>query len=277
MNMRSMLLTSFFLACGLAANGHCQDLASLEKMLLFFPAAELLGTPAKIGLKFDEVSLQTADQVKLHAWWVPREHAIATLILSHGNAGNISYRLDKVKIFHDLGLNVLLYDYRGYGKSEGAPSEEGLYADVQAAYDFVAKEKKIPSREIIAYGESLGGAIAAHLASKNEVGAMILDSSFSSLQDMARKHYPLLAGLVQSHFDTFTDTKAVKSPVLVLHSSGDEIAPYAQGKRLFEAAKEPKQFVELRGDHNNAYLTSKRAYMKGFDSFLKAHFSSVTP
>ncbi len=275
--MRRALLASLLVACGLASAGYCQDLANLEKSLLFFPAKELVGTPAKIGLTFDEVSLETADRVKLHAWWVPCEQARATLLLSHGNAGNISHRLDKLKIFHDLGLNVLLYDYRGYGKSQGTPSEAGLYADAQAAYDFLLKEKKIPPRRIIAYGESLGGSMAAHLASKNAVGAMILDSSFSSLKDMAQTHYPLLAGLVQSKFDTLTATTSVTAPVLVLHSSGDEIIPFAQGKKLFEAAKEPKQFVELRGDHNSGYLTSKKAYVKGLESFVGAHFPPATP
>jgi hypothetical protein len=157
------------------------------------------------------------------------------------------------------------------------PSEAGLYADVQAAYDFPVKEKKIPPRQIIAYGESLGGAIAAHLASKNEVGAMILDSSFSSLENMAQTHYPLLAWLVQSNFDTLTDTASVKAPVLVLHSRGDEIVPFAQGRKLFDAAKEPKQFVELRGDHNSAFLTSKNAYVKGLETFVRAHFASAAP
>jgi uncharacterized protein len=271
---RTASIPSLLVVCGLASVGRCQDLAGLEKMLLFFPTKTLVGTPAKIGLEFDEVSLRTADKVKLHAWWVPCAQARATLILSHGNGGNISQRLDKLRIFHDLDLNVLLYDYRGYGKSEGAPSEAGLYADAQAAYDYLVKEKKIPPRRIIAYGESLGGAVAAHLAAKNEVGGLILDSSFTNLKDVARTHYPLLAWLVQSNYDTLGDTKGVKVPVLVLHSRDDEIVPYAQGKRLFEAVKGDKQFVELRGDHNGGFLRSKKSYVKGLDAFLKRHFAA---
>jgi fermentation-respiration switch protein FrsA (DUF1100 family) len=135
------------------------------------------------------------------------------------------------------------------------------------------KEKKIPPHQIIACGESLGGSIAAHLANKNEVGGLILDSSFTNLKDMAQTHYPLLAWLVSSQFDTLADVGDVKIPVLVLHSRDDEIVPYAQGKRLFEAVKSDKQFVELRGDHNRGFLKSKKNYVKGIDSFLRKHFA----
>lgn len=261
-------------ACLWTSQGYGQGLTDIEKRLLFFPTKNLAATPAKIGLKFDEVSLQTADHAKLHAWWVPRKNACGTLILSHGNGGNISHRLDKLRIFYNLGLNVLLYDYRGYGKSEGTPSETGVYADAQAAYDFAVKEKKTPPDKIIAYGESLGGSVAAHLAGENEVGALILDSSFTSLRDMARVHFPAVAWLTQSKFDTLGSVATISVPVLVLHSTDDEVAPYAQGKKLFETAHEPKQFVELRGNHNEGFLKSKQAYVKGLDSFLKKHFAA---
>jgi uncharacterized protein len=273
---RTILFPAVFaivVVCGLASVGNGQDLAGLEKSLLFFPTRNIARTPEKIGLKFENVSLIAADHVKIDAWWVPHENARATLLFSHGNGGNISDRLDKLKIFHDLGLNVLLYDYRGYGKSEGSPSEAGFHADVQTAYDFLVKEHKIPPEKIIAYGESLGGSIAAHLAANNRVGALILDSSFTSLKDMARTHYPLLAGLVQSSFNTLADTAKVQSPVLVLHSPTDEIVPYSQGKQLFQVANEPKQFVKLRGDHNSGFLKSRKVYVKGLDTFLKTQLA----
>lgn len=275
-NFRRALLAGLcFATWAFPQNAKGQDLAGLEKKLTFQPRKELIGTPAKIGLKFEEVSLQAADRVELHAWWVPHDKARGTLVLSHGNGGNISHRLDKLRIFHDIGLDVLLYDYRGYGKSGGDPSEAGLYADVQAAYDFLVKEKKIPPRQIISYGESLGGPVAVRLAGKNEVGALILDSSFTNLKDMAQTHFPLLAEFVQSQFDALAGVASVKAPVLVLHSAQDDIVPYSHGKRLFAAAKEPKQFVELRGDHNGGYLISKAAYVKGLDTFLSAHFPSA--
>jgi uncharacterized protein len=161
---RWFCVLAFILVWMPTSHGLAQDLAAIENSILFYPDKVLEATPKKINLAFDDVSLLTADKVKIHAWWVPRENARATLILSHGNAGNISHRLAKLRIVHDLGLNVLLYDYRGYGRSEGTPNEKGLYADVQAAYDFVVKEKNIPAEQIVAYGESLGGPVAAHLA-----------------------------------------------------------------------------------------------------------------
>jgi uncharacterized protein len=269
---RTILILSAVAVCSLATVGYCQGLAGLENLLLFHPSGKLGRTPAAIGLKFDEVTLQTADQVKIHAWWIPCKRARAALILSHGNGGNISYRLEKLRIFHSLNLDVLMYDYRGYGKSEGKPSEAGVYSDVQAAYDFLVQQKEVPPGRIIAYGESLGGPVAAHLASKNEVGALILDSTFTSLKDIAEVHLPLLAGLVQSQYDTLADAATLKQPVLVLHSPDDEIIPCAQGKRLFEVVTAPKQFVELRGDHNSGFLKSKKSYVTGLDGFLDAHF-----
>jgi fermentation-respiration switch protein FrsA (DUF1100 family) len=260
-----------------ASAGYCQGLADIEKKLLFFPSKPLIGTPADIGLAFDEVSLEAADKGKLHAWWVPCDRARGTLILSHGNGGNISHRMEKLKIFHDLGLSVLLYDYRGYGKSQGKPSETGVYADAQAAYDFVVNDKKIPALQIISCGESLGGSIAARLASKNSVGLLILDSSFSSLKDIAKVHYPLVQWLVQSKFDTLGAVRSVKAPVLVLHSRNDEVVPFAQGKRLFDAANPPKEFVELTGDHNSGFLRSKTKYVNAIAAFLNRHLGPSSP
>jgi fermentation-respiration switch protein FrsA (DUF1100 family) len=266
-----------FLIGGAVASVSGQDLSAIENAILFFPDKKIEATPNKINLKFDAVELITVDKVKLCAWWTPSDNARATLIFSHGNGGNISHRLDKLKIFHDLALNVLLYDYRGYGKSEGSPNEKGFYADVEAAYDFVVNDKKIPADQIIAYGESLGGPVAAHLAANNKVQLLILESTFTNLEDMARLHMPLLAGLAKSKFDTLADVAKMKSPVLVLHSPNDEIVPYAQGQKLFASINTPKQFVILQGDHNNGFWKSKNTYMKGLDDFITAHVVSVKP
>ena len=239
-----------------------QELPALENALLYFPDKKIGATPDKIKLKFDEITLETADQVKINAWWLPNDKAKATLLFSHGNAGNISNRLEKLKIFHDLGLNVLIYDYRGYGKSEGKPNEKGLYADAQAANDYAVKEKKIPADQIISYGESLGGAVAAHLAAGNKAKALILDSTFSSLEEMAKERMPLLAGLAKGKFDTLASLKKTECPVLVLHSPDDEVVPYKQGRSLFDTAKEPKSFVKLSGGHNDGFWKSKNVYIK---------------
>jgi hypothetical protein len=265
----SLIISLYLIGDGASVLG--QDLSTIESAFLYFPAKKIDTAPDKINLKFDEIELETADKVKLSAWWTPNDNARATLIFSHGNAGNIGNRLDKLKIFHDLGLNVLLYDYRGYGKSKGMPSEKGLYADAQAAYDFVVNDKKIPADQIISYGESLGGPVAAHLTANNNVKVLILDSAFTNLEDMARLHVPLLAGLAKSKFDTLADVANIKSPVLVLHSPNDEIVPYSQGQKLYAAVKTPKQFVKLQGSHNDGFWKSKNEYVKGLDDFISSH------
>ena len=263
-----VLLTFFF---GGTSSGFAQPLASIENAILFHPSKKLEGTPGKIHLKYEEASLHTADNVKLHAWWTPCGNARATMIFSHGNAGNISHRLEKLKIFHDLGLNVFIYDYRGYGRSTGLPSEKGLYADAQAAYEYVVNVRKIPADEIIAYGESLGGPVTAHLAAHNAVKAMILDSTFTSLKDMAHARMPLLAGLAGSHYDTLADIAKIKSPTLVLHSPNDDVIPYEQGRKLFAASTAHKQFVVLSGGHNDGFLRSKKKYVAELNDFISEY------
>ena len=256
---------------GIASDGFAQPLAGIENAILFHPTKKLEGTPGRIHLKYEDVLLCTADNVKLCAWWTPCENARATMIFSHGNGGNISHRLDKLQIFHGLGLNILIYDYRGYGQSAGSPSEKGLYADAQAAYDYAVMVKHIPVNEIIVYGESLGGSVTAHLAANNDVTAMILDSTFASLKDMALARMPLLAGLTGSHYDTLANVAKVKVPTLVLHSANDDVIPYEQGRKKFAASTAPKQFVVLSGGHNDGFLRSKRKYVAGIDDFITVH------
>jgi len=247
-------------------------LAALENSLLFQPSKKMGPTPDKVGLKYETVTLQTADKVKLDAWWVPAEGACATVLLSHGNGGNLSNRIAKLKILHDLGLNVFMYDYRGYGESEGVPSITGVSYDAQAAYDYLVKDRKIPAANVIDYGESLGGAVAAHLAATSQVGALILDSSFTSVKDMAKLLLPILADEVQPGLDTLSDLKNIKAPILILHSSDDNVVPYVQGQRLFAAASEPKQFIKLSGTHNEGFLTSGRTYTDGLNKFIGVYF-----
>lgn len=225
-------LTLWVVLSSVAGTLMAQDaamLAALENSLLFQPSKTMGPTPDKFGLKYEAVVLLTADKVKLDAWWVPAQGARATVVLSHGNGGNLSNRIAKLKILHDLGLNVFMYDYRGYGESEGVPSVSGVSDDAQAAYDYLTKEKMIPAEKIIDYGESLGGAVAAHLAATNPVGVLILDSSFTNVKDMATLLLPALADKVQPGLDTLAALKSVKAPVLILHSSEDRVVPYSQG------------------------------------------------
>ncbi|HSV27048.1 MAG TPA: alpha/beta hydrolase, partial [Sedimentisphaerales bacterium] len=174
-------------------------------------------------------------------------------------------------IFHGLGLNVMIFDYRGYGASAGRPNEKGTYLDAQAAYDWVVKEKGALPRDIIAYGESLGGSIAAHLAGTNECGGLILDSAFTSLAAVGQRHFPWLPvrWIVGNKYDTTAFLAKVNCPVLVIHSRDDEIVPFDMGEELFRLAREPKKFVEIRGTHNEGFIESEDAYVQELRDWLQ--------
>ncbi len=246
----------------------------LQPAMVFLPSPDLEQTPADWGLAYEEVWLRAEDGVRLHAWYLPRSAAGPTLLFFHGNAGNISHRRASLEIFHDLGLNVLILDYRGYGRSEGRPSEQGLYRDARAAWDHLLGERGLAPREIVVFGRSLGGAVAANLAAgvpdEAQPGALILESTFSSARDMARALYPVLGSLMVMRFqlDTRARVAEVRCPVLVLHSPDDEIVPYAQGREVFEAANPPKAFQALVGDHNGGFLMSQPGYQRGLADFL---------
>ncbi len=237
------------------------------------PGRALTATPAALDLDFDEVELTTDDGLKLHGWWLPVADARGTLLFCHGNAGNISHRLESLAIFHNLGLNVLIFDYRGYGRSQGSPGEDGLYRDAQAAWDYLLAVRGLEPGRIVIFGRSLGAAVAAHLASRQKPGALILESAFTSAPDMAADLYPWLPArwLTRLRYATLAYLGSVAAPVLVIHSPHDEIVPFKHGQRLYQAAREPKGFVELRGDHNNGFLVSGPAYREKLAAFLDRH------
>jgi fermentation-respiration switch protein FrsA (DUF1100 family) len=234
------------------------------------PGRELMATPQQIGLNYESISLMTDDGIKLHGWYIPAQKSQGTLLFFHGNAGNISHRLESLVIFNRLGLDVLIFDYRGYGRSEGTPSEEGLYKDAEAALRYLREEHGLAMGDIIFFGRSLGGSVAAWLAARYPPAALIIESSFTSAQDMAAELYPFLPTrlLTRLHYDTLKNIQAVRSPVLIVHSRDDEIIPFQQGRKLFAAAQEPKRFLEIRGKHNEGFLESRRNYEKGIQDFL---------
>jgi fermentation-respiration switch protein FrsA (DUF1100 family) len=230
----------------------------------------LAATPADIGLPFETVRLTTTDGIRLHGWFIPAVTPRGTLLFSHGNAGNVSHRLDSVRLFHSLNLNVLIYDYRGYGESEGKPSEEGTYRDVQAAWNYLRGHCSMAPEAIIIFGRSLGAAVAADLASQVSAAGVILESAFTSIPDMAASLYPWMPVrlLVRFHYDNLAKIRRITSPLLVAHSREDEIIPYAQGVRLFAQASEPKQFLELHGGHSDGYQVSRKLYTTTMRQFL---------
>jgi len=241
--------------------------------LLYFPGAagrDLSPTPAAIGLEYEDVTLRTVDGIDIHGWFLPADNARGALLFLHGNAGNISHRLDSLLIFHDLGLAVFIIDYRGYGRSKGKPSEQGTSLDAEAAWQYLVDERGISADDIVVFGRSLGAAVAAHLAAVRQPGALVVESGFTSVPDMAAAQYPFfpIRWLCRFQYNTERYLQLVSCPLLVIHSPDDEIVPFRFGRRIFEAAGQPKQFLEIRGNHNDGFLVSGSLYVDGLDSFL---------
>ena len=258
-------------AIALSLTGVLALMFFLQSRLVYFPDGQIVATPADRGLAYEEVLFEAADGVQLAAWYVPSEAGRGVVLFSHGNGGNISYNLPFVEILHRVGLSTFLYDYRGYGRSEGQPSEEGTYSDAAGAWRYLTEIRKIPAGQVLLYGQSLGGPIAAKLAREKTSAALILDSSFTSFVDIAGHHYPFLPvrWLARFDYNTLEHVRHVRCPVLVIHSPDDEIVPFGQGVALYEAAPGPKAFVKLRGGHNDALFMSAGAYREGIDGFLK--------
>ena len=243
----------------------------MQPSFLYVPTAEVLYGPEQLGLDFEDVRLQTEDDVKLAGWFIPAENAEFTLLFCHGNGGNISHRLDSINIFNKLGLNCLIFDYRGYGNSEGKPSEEGTYRDAMTAYKWLLQKKNLPAKKIIIFGRSLGGSIAAYLASKVEAKGLIIESGFTSYVDVGQKFYPYMAvKLFASYgYKTIDYVRSVNCPVLMIHSRDDEIIPFEFGLKLYEVANEPKEFIEIIGSHNDGFLYSGEAYQQGLTKWIQ--------
>jgi len=241
--------------------------------MVFYPTRNLDATPRDWGLAYEAVDLHTPDGVHLHGWYVPRAGSKRVILFLHGNAGNISHRGESIAIFHRLGLNVLIVDYRGYGKSSGQPTERGLYRDALTAWRYLTNTRGVDPRHIVVFGRSLGGAVAAELASRVKPGALILESTFDSARSMAHAAFPLLSRLMvlRYGFDTRSRVRRVHCPLLVVHSAEDDIIPYYMGTRIFEAAKQPKEMLTLHGDHNTGFVQSQPEYEHALGAFLAAH------
>jgi fermentation-respiration switch protein FrsA (DUF1100 family) len=244
----------------------------MQPTFLYSPVREVIYTPDELGLDFEKVTLKTSDGLRLSGWYIPAENSQLTVLFCHGNGGNMMHRLDSINIFYNLGLNCFIFDYRGYGNSEGKPGEEGTYLDVMAAYKWLTEEKKVPPNNIIVFGRSLGGSIAAQLASKVEVKSLIIESAFTSYVDIGRKFYPYMPvrWFARFNYQTVDYVKDVHCPVMIIHSRNDEIVPFEFGLELYDAANEPKEFVEIFGSHNDGFLVSSEIYRKAWTEWLKS-------
>ncbi|MDQ2077578.1 alpha/beta hydrolase [Marinimicrobium sp. ABcell2] len=250
--------------------------AMLQGCMVHFPSRDLVGSPADRGLGYEEVTITTRDDQELHSWFIPAPEAQGVLLFLHGNAGNISHRLESLEIFHQLGMSVLIIDYRGYGKSTGRPSEEGLKLDAEAGLHYLVEERGYESEQVVAFGRSLGAALSAELASRHSLAGVILESAFTSLPDIGSDLYPFLPVrlLLRYEYDTKAALVQASEPVLVIHSEGDEIIPYSHGRALYDAAPEPRYFLTIQGDHNTGFLRSRDTYMAGLRDFFETVYES---
>ena len=274
---KRLIKNILLLLLGLTLLNSCMYLQ--QPSMIFFPHATLGQTPAEWGLAYEDVFLDTENGVRLHGWYIPHHGSKQALLFFHGNAGNISHRGASVEIFHRLGLNVFIFDYRGYGKSQGKPEENGLYKDARAAWRYLTDERGFDQEDIILFGRSLGGAVAADLAAEIQPGGLILESTFSSARDVANAILPVLSRLIflRYDFDTAAHVRRVACPVLVLHSPDDDIIPFRLGEKVFQAANEPKSFVKMRGDHNSGFLMSQPDYERALGAFVSRSVMRALP
>lgn len=261
--MLAVIIAGFWL-------GVCALLYIFQERLIYFPSPGLTVIPETVGLDYEPVELTTSDDLQITGWYVPAEQARGAVLFLHGNAGNISHRLIILEMLNRLGLSVLIIDYRGYGNSEGTPTEQGTYIDAETAWQYLTdKLGYAPDRSII-FGRSLGGAIAARLAGQVTAAGVILESTFTSIEALAENYYPLVPVrlLTRIHYPTLDFIGAIKSPVLIVHSRDDELVPFSHAKALYEAAGGPRELQEITGSHDEAFLQTGNDYLQTLDRFI---------
>lgn len=248
--------------------------SAVERSLIYYPTRPIEATPEEYGLAFQDVRVTAEDGVGLHGWYVPGPRPV-TLLWCHGNAGNISHRVPNLRLMHDrLGVGVLLFDYRGYGRSEGEPSEVGTYRDARAFRSWLRRMAPASSSAfpVVYFGRSLGAGVAAYLAAEDPPAALILETPFTSVRAMANRAIPGAGYLFRTRYDTESRVAAVRAPLLVLHGDADEVVPFHHGRAVFAAGREPKAFFTIPGaHHNDTYVVGGDAYWQAWQGFLAAH------
>lgn len=265
------MMAGSVLRIGLAVYvGLCIVLFFRQTSMVYYPVKKIAFTPADVNLAYEDVFFMTADGERIAAWYVPAANARGTILMCHGNGGNIGDRIYAIELFHNLGLNVFIFDYRGYGRSSGKPSEQGTYQDALGAWNYLTDVRHAPTESIIVQGRSLGGAVAAWLADQWTPAGLILESTFTSIPDIGAKLYPYLPVRLLSryHYDTLGRIGRIQCPVLIAHSRDDEMIPFRHGQKLFETAPEPRTFFEQSGSHNDGEGFASDAYRRKLDEFL---------
>jgi len=244
----------------------------IENFFVFCPQRSFDFTPEQYQLSYKDVYFNTEDGKRLHGWFFPLKAELPVVLFCHGNAGNISHRLDNIRLLLEQGLQVFIFDYRGFGQSPGRPSEKGIYRDGLAAYDYLVQKEQFPSRNIILFGRSLGSSVAIEVSLKRDVRSVILESAFTSTKAMAKTMFLffLLSPLLPANYNNLEKISRVNRPKLIIHGEKDEVVPFAMGQRLFDASKDPKFFFRVKGSgHNDTYVIGGMKYFKTFAAFVK--------
>ena len=253
-----------------------------EGRFIYFPPRDSveLPLPEKYGLRVEEVWLRAEDNVRLNAWYLASPIASKVLLLFHGNATNLGTDLSRLQFFARLGVSLFEVDYRGYGKSEGSPDEVGLYRDANAAYRYLVEARGYKPRDILLHSQSLGGAVAIDLASRRECGGLIVESSFTSAREMARRMFllPLLEYIPKSRFDSLRKIAQVRCPVLIVHGTQDQLIPFSMGQELYQATREPKSFLPVEGaGHADSFVVDSERYLERLGKFIGVASAAESP
>lgn len=244
----------------------------IENFFVFYPQTSFDSVPADWHLASEDVTFETEDGERLHGWFFPLKDDTPVILFCHGNAGNISHRLDNIKLLTDQKTQVFIFDYRGYGKSSGKPSEAGLYKDGLAAYDYLVNQRHITPEKIVLFGRSLGAAVAIEIALKKNIGALILESAFTSSKGMAKTLFlfKIFMPLVPRHYNNLEKIARITVPKLIVHGEDDEIVPFYMGREIYHTAQQPKYFFPIKdAGHNDTYLVGGRGYFKTLSAFIK--------
>jgi len=242
----------------------------LNNRLVYYPQRQWEATPADYNLPYEDVTFLTSDGVRLSAWHIPAKDAAGTVLFCHGNAGNISHRIETISVLHKLGMNVLVFDYRGYGKSEGRPTEAGTYRDAEAAWAYLVEARGEKPERIVIHGRSLGGSVAAHLARDRTAAGLIVESSFYDITELGAELFRWLPvrWLSRLKYRTAEYVKGARCPVLVIHSRDDDMIALHHGQKIFDASPRPKRLLEIHGGHNSAFLDSSDIYNPALRQFF---------
>ena len=246
---------------------------SIEHSLVFQPSRPIVATPENLGLAYEDVFLTTNDGTQINGWFIPSTGAKRTILWFHGNAGNISHRVDNIRKLHDrIPAHIFIIDYRGYGRSHGSVSEDGTYEDARAALAYLESRPDVDPKGLIVFGRSLGAAVAVELAMRQHPRALILESPFTSIKAMAKTILPFIpiGPFLGIRYDNLEKIQNIRVPLLILHGDRDTVVPYDQGHELFTAAPEPKSFYTITGaGHNDTYLVGGKEYFETLANFIQ--------